>query len=165
MGVSQAQVKGGIHHDKWNISHHTGKQNTSQSSVIAATPMVSWWAPRELRKERISAIQQLSDCSHSPWWTLRKLRMWKHGIPAPDRWGAYERNEARLLHLPIHRKYLNSLTWDVWFSCNNDLLMFRLPALCCNTSVWPDTPLASSEQFFQGWDAASRAWSPKNSTE
>ena len=38
MGVSQAQVKGGIHHDKWNISHHTGKQNTSQSSVIAATP-------------------------------------------------------------------------------------------------------------------------------
>ena len=38
MGVSQAQVKRGIHHDKWNISSHTDKQNTSQSSVIAATP-------------------------------------------------------------------------------------------------------------------------------
>ena len=33
--------------------------------------------------------------------------------------GAYQRNdfsEPRLLHLPIQRKVLNSLTWDIWFS-------------------------------------------------
>ena len=33
---------------------------------------------------------------------------------------------------------LNSLIWDIWFSLtNNHLLMFRLPALCCRTSVYP----------------------------
>ena len=31
------------------------------------------------------------------------------------------------MHLPIHRKVLNFLTWDIWFSLiNNTLLMFRL---------------------------------------
>ena len=42
----------------------------------------------------------------------------------------------RLLHLPIYRKVLNSLTWDIWLPLiNNNLLMFRLPVLCCKTSV------------------------------
>ena len=67
------------------------------------------------------------DCS------LRKLR-----ILAPESWGAYQRNdfsEPRLLHLPIHRKALNSLTWVIWFSLiNNNLFTFRLPALCCKNS-------------------------------
>ena len=41
--------------------------------------------------------------------------------------------EPRLLHLPIHRKVLNSLTWDVWFSLiNSKLLMFQLLGkICC----------------------------------
>ena len=42
-------------------------------------------------------------------------------------------------HFPLHtmhRKALNSLTWDIWFSFfANNLLMFRLPALCCKTSI------------------------------
>ena len=65
----------------------------------------------------------------------------KHRILAPDSWDAYQRNnfsEPRLLHLPIYRKALNSFTWDVWFSLiSNNLLMFRLPVLCCKTSVLP----------------------------
>ena len=51
--------------------------------------------------------------------TLGQHRMGKHRILAPDSWGTYLRNdfsEPRLLHLPIHRKVLNSLPWDVWFS-------------------------------------------------
>ena len=75
----------------------------------------------------------------SLWWALRKFRMWKHGIVAPDSWGAYQRNdfsEPRLLHLPIHRKVPNSLTWDIWFSLiYQNLLMFRLLALCCKAPV------------------------------
>ena len=63
----------------------------------------------------------------------------KHRIAAQDSWDAYERNdftEPRLLHLPIHRKAQNSLTWYVWFSIiYNNLLMFRLSALCCKTSI------------------------------
>ena len=56
-----------------------------------------------------------------------------------DNWDAYERNDfskLRLWLLPLHRKVLNSLTWDIWFSLiNNNLLMLRLPALCCKTSI------------------------------
>ena len=59
-------------------------------------------------------------------------------------------NELRLLHLPIHRKSLNPLTWDIWFPLiNNNLLIFRLPALCYKTSIWPSPFLSSSEQFSQ----------------
>ena len=69
----------------------------------------------------------------SGWYILRRLRMRKHRILAPESWGAYQRSnfsELRLLHLPIHRKALNSLTWDVWFSfTDSNLLMFQLPGL------------------------------------
>ena len=43
--------------------------------------------------------------------------------------------EPRLLHLPIHRKALNSLTQDVWFSFfNSNVLMFWPPGLCCKNA-------------------------------
>ena len=63
----------------------------------------------------------------------------KNRILAQDSWDAHERNgfsEPRLLYLPIYRKALYFLTWDIWFSLiNNNLLMSRLPALCCKTSI------------------------------
>lgn len=49
----------------------------------------------------------------------RRLRMRKRRIPTPDSWGAYQSpdfSEPRPLHLSIHRKELNSLTSDIWFS-------------------------------------------------
>ena len=31
---------------------------------------------------------------------------------------------------------ISPINWDIWFSLiNNNLLMFRLPALCCKTSI------------------------------
>ena len=104
------------------------------------------WALRELRMEtgcRPSSPQplQLLPTSFYPpprWCTPRTLRMGKHRTLAPESWGADQRNdssEPRLLHLPIHRKVLNSLTWDFWFSLiNSNLLMFWPPGLCCKTS-------------------------------
>ena len=75
-----------------------------------------------------------------------------------DRWGAYQRNdfsEPRFLHLPIQGKALNSLTWVIWFSFIYDnLLIFRLPALCCKTSIWPGSSppsLARSSSNPQGY--------------
>ena len=51
-----------------------------------------------------------------------------------------------LLHLPIQRKALNFLTWDVWFSLiNSNLLMFQRLGLCCKSS-YISYPLASLEQ-------------------
>ena len=52
-------------------------------------------------------------------YTLRGSGLEKSRILALDSWGAHQRNhfsEARLLHLPIPRKVLNSLTWDTWIS-------------------------------------------------
>ena len=42
---------------------------------------------------------------------------------------------AQTSHLPIHRKMLNSLTWDIWFSLiNSNLLMLWLAGFCCKNS-------------------------------
>ena len=50
----------------------------------------------------------------------------------------YERNDFDEPRLPIHRKALNYLTWNIRFPLvNNSVLMFRLPALCCKTSIYP----------------------------
>ena len=104
-------------------------------------------------KKRIPAIQQPWDYRHSLWWTLKKLRMWKYMILAPDSWGTYQRQdfrEPRLLHLPIHRKVLNSLTWDIWFSfIYNDFLMLRLPALCCKITTYPISSPFLLEEFLR----------------
>ena len=111
-------------------------------------------------------IWQSSGCSHSLRWAQRKSGCEKHRILAPDSWDAYERNDfsdPRLLHLTIHRKALNSLTWDIWFSLiNHNLLIARL--LIFNLSIFNlpfvamllliynlAPPLTSSEQFSQGY--------------
>ena len=133
--------------------------------------MVSWWALRELRKEKIPAIYQASDCSHAPRWALRKLRMWRHRILTPD--SQDQRNdfsEPRLLHVPIRRKVLTLLTWDIWFSfINNHHLMFRLSAFIVKLLyklVAPLPPWSCSLRVT--WDAVS--WRevlkiPPNKTE
>ena len=88
--------------------------------------------------KRMPAIRPSDTTATPPWCTLRKLRMRKHRILAPESWGAYQRNdfsEPRLLHLPLRRKALNSFTWDVWFSfINSNLVTFLLPGLCCKHS-------------------------------
>ena len=58
-----------------------------------------------LRASRKNNVCYLAAISHSPRLAL-----------APDSWDAYERNDfskTRLLHLSIHRKALNSLTWNI----------------------------------------------------
>ena len=76
--------------------------------------------------------------------------MWKHRILAPESWGAYQRNdfsEPSLLHPPIHRKALNSLTWDIWFSLINNNL-FDVQTTC---------PLL--QNFYITWLLPSPLWS------
>ena len=114
-------------------------------------------------KKTRPAMQQPSDCSHSPWWAPGKLRMLKTQAIAQDSWDAYQRNDSnkpRVLDFPIHKKALNSLTWVMWFSLmNNSLLMFSLLVLCCKACIQS----GSSPCFFRvTWDAFSRVWSPKN---
>ena len=121
-----------------NISCHISKQGCHSHQWLQPSNM-SWWAWGNSERKRVSAIEQPSDWSHSPMVSLRKLRMWKYRILSPDRWGTYQRNnfrQPRLLHLPIHRKALNSLTWDIWFSLiNNNHLTLILPTPCCKSSI------------------------------
>ena len=145
---------------QWEMecSCHISKQRC-QSSAIAATAVVSWGALRKLRMERIPALQEPSESSHSLRWALRKLRMWKHGILAPDSWAAYQRNDFRepgLLYLPKHRTALNSLAWIICFSLiNNNLWMIRLPDLFGKNFyiTWLPTPSPCPilGQFYQGY--------------
>ena len=83
----------------------------SQSLTIAASSTVSQWA-----------LGGKSNTCHPAPIRLQPPSMvspGKHRILVPDSWDAYKRNdfwELRLLHLPIHRKALNFLTWDIWVS-------------------------------------------------
>ena len=58
-------------------------------------------------------------------------------------------SKPKVLYLPIHRKVLNSLTWDIWFSFINSNLLFLLAVLCCKTPLYHDSSLESSEQSSQ----------------
>ena len=81
-----------------------------------------------------------ADCTGAHW---REFRMEKNRILALDVSGAHQRNnfnKPRLLHLPIHWKVLNSLTWDVWFSlissnwCSDYLGCFYVLFCFCKNS-------------------------------
>jgi len=75
----------------------------------------------------------------------RPLRMRNHRILAQIAKAHTKEwfQSAQNLHLPIHRKAPNSLTWHLWFSLiNNDLLMFYL-IFCCkipHISWYPPPP-------------------------
>ena len=67
-------------------------------------------------------------------------------------------------HLCIHRKILNSLTWDIWFYfINSNILTFWIPGLLLQKLLYTLAPhLASSEQFLSiTWDAVSE-YSPNS---
>ena len=105
-------------------------------------------------------IAARSCCGHSLPWGFRNSGC-EYRILAPDSWDAYERtdfSEPRLLRLPIHRKMLTSLTWNIWFPLiNSNLLTFRLPALLLQnfyiTWLLPLHPQRSSLRVI--WEAAS----------
>ena len=67
----------------------------------------------------------------------------------------------RLLHLPIHRKALKSLTWDVWvfFMISSNLLMFHHISFTFPAKTsYPSSLLTSWEQFLSTiWEVASQA--------
>ena len=118
------------------VACHISKKGCHSHQATIAAP---WWALRKLRMETNRChCQALSHCRHPQLCTLRGLRMERSRILAPGSWGTYQRdefNEPSLLHLPIHRKVLNLLTWDIWFSLiNSTLLMFQLPGLHCKNS-------------------------------
>ena len=104
---------------------------------------------------RYGRNQAAATCYWEPWGT-RKV---KTQTLASESWDAYERNEfsePKLLHLPIYRKALNSLTWDIWFSLihkNTFDVQTTCPPESCITWV---LPLPSWKTSIKAtWDATS----------
>ena len=67
-------------------------------------------------------------------------------ILAPDSWDEYKKKKKdfsgpRLLHLPIHRKALNFLTWDIWFSLTIILWHSWPLPLCYKIPMCPSSSL------------------------
>ena len=100
-----------------------------------------------------------------------ELRRWKHRQLASESRDAYERNEfskPKLLHLPIYRKALNSLTWDIWFSLlhkNTFDVQTTCPLLQTSTSP-ESSPLPSWKSSIKAtWDATSGIYVLKISTK
>ena len=131
-----------------NIACYICKQRMLQPSSHHITAS-GQWALRETqdgnkRAAHCQAHLAVSHCSHPSQCTLRKLKMIKHRILAPGSWGAYQRNDfsvARLMHLSIHRKALNSLTWEIWFNfINSNLLMFQPSGFVAKSPIYPGSP-------------------------
>ena len=151
--VCRRSVEGSPHptpaplNEKCCLPHQPTKDAVGITS--SATTRARCWAPRELRMEtKGRPLAKLSATAATPEgapWGDTGVR--KHRILAPESWGAYQRNacnEPRGLHAPIHREALNSLTWDVWFSCiHSNLLRSQLPpGFCGKTANSLASPLA-----------------------
>ena len=143
---------------KWNISCPISKQRCHSRQQLRSSN-VSGWALRALRKERNTCdwtavrLQPLPVVNLKGAQDVKNTRSWPQIAEMHVRCSRKERFLwAQILHLPIHRKALNSSTWDTWCSLtNNNLLMFRLPVLCCKTSRWPGSSPHLLEQFSQGY--------------
>ena len=152
MGTSywlNCQILSLTQHRNW-LSHNKHLRNGTFPAIFVKKDVTvnsnrscfQWWAGDPEGTQEKKKIYPPSS-SHSivatPYgepWGNSGCEKW---ILAPDSWDAYQRNyfsEPRLLHLPIHRKAINSLNRNVWFPLiSNNLLMFRLPALHCKTSI------------------------------
>ena len=95
-----------------------------------------WTTTRAVRKENTGSHENCNLSMVSPkgvqdvkntgcWLQIAEMHMKGMISVSPDS-----------LHLSIQRTALNSLTSEEWFSLiNNNLLILRLPALCCKTSI------------------------------
>ena len=135
--------------EKWSVSHHINKQGCYSYQQFRPSKC-EFLSPEGAQEEWGlwfgSKLQPLPTVSTEEPGDTKKTRML-----APESWDAYERNDfskPRLLHLPIHRKVLKSLTWDIWFSsifCCSTYL-----PLVANIYITWLLPTTSSEQFSQG---------------
>ena len=138
------------------------------SSAIAATAHGEPESPEGMNsgsKEDLpsSSPQKAATLHHEPWGSSG----YKSRKPAPDSWGAHQRNDfskPRVLHLSIDRKVLNSLTYQVFFNSQWSFdvrTTYPLLEKLLHILAAPSPPPRSSLRI--PWDAASWAWSPKNS--
>ena len=130
---------------KWGISCHTTKQGCHRHQQVQP----SLWCDPVSCKGIQEGEGLLLSKSHQAAAAPYGCGMWKHRMLAPGSWDVEDRNdfsEARCWPLPIHRRALNFLTWDIWFSLINNSLWFQTApfvAKFCVTYLLPP-PFRSS---------------------
>ena len=110
------------------------------------------WALRELREETRNTHYLVAIRLHPPPMVqLEETQDEKTGDPGP-RELRKDFSEPKLLHLPIHRKVLNSLTGGICFSFINNKLLFWVHVVIAKTPIYPGIyagfPISSSKQFY-----------------
>ena len=96
-----------------------------------------WWALRELRKETRNTHYLVVIRLQPPLMVqLEETQDEKTQDPGP-RELRNDFSEPRLLHLPIPRKVLNSLTGDICFSFINSNLLFSLHVVIAKIPIYP----------------------------
>ena len=104
----------------WKIEYFQSYQWIKDVAIISNCSPPIWarepWGNSGRKRMPCSSYQPAAApyIEQSP----RKLRMWKYSTLAPDSCNASKEDVSgpRLLHLPMCRKMLNSLTWGIWFS-------------------------------------------------
>ena len=100
--------------EKWSVSCHINKWGGHSHQ---------WFQPPKATRENNTCQPEATGLQPLP----KVSSEGKCRMLAQDSWDACERNdfsEPRLLHLPIHRKVLNSLTWD-WIISNQFISKLR----------------------------------------
>ena len=150
--------------EKWNISCYVGKQGYHSHQRFQPS--------RVLRREKNTCDMARIRLQPLATGSLGELGRWKHRqLTISESWDAHERNDfsqPRLLHLPIYRKALNSLTWDSWFSLihrNTSDVQTTCPLLQTSTSP-ESSPMPSWKSSLKAtWEATSRIYVLKLSTK
>ena len=112
------------------------------------------------RMLQLYSHQLLEPPASAPW---GDFRMKKDRILSLDSEGEYRRNnfsEPRLLHLHIHWKVLNSLTWDSWFSLIT-IIFWCSDYLLFDAKLLYNLSHPQISYLRVTWDAVSWTWSPK----
>ena len=121
-----------------------------------------WWALRELREETRNTHYLVAIRLQPPWMVqLEETQDEKTRDPGP-RELRKDFSEPKRLHLPIHRKALNSLTGDICFSFINSNLLFYVlllqklyilvymlgsPVLLPNSFIWEAISLKMPAEY------------------
>ena len=137
---------------KWSIFYRINKLDVR---IIrdSRPPNVNFWAQRAPRKINICYAAAISHSQGEPCWACGDVKKTRKKLLIAEMHlkGMISVSLRSCIFFPTHRKVLNLITWDFWFSLiNNNILIFRLPALCCKLLNNLIPPLISLEQFSQG---------------
>ena len=117
--------------NQWEMEYFLAKLANKDVTVISdsSPPNVNFWALRRPRKNNTSDPTAIR-LQPLPMVNSEELRMWINTRYWPPI------GETHMKGMISVSPALISLTSDIWFPLiNNNLLLFRLPALCCKTSM------------------------------